>query len=92
MTTAMQIACPGTPWNILVYFLRFGSSILHKCKKRKKRRLIGHMPNNKYSITCVHQRVNNNNINEIKDSLKGSYDAILKIIICVFGVTEYVAK
>ncbi len=51
--TAMQIACPGTQWNILVYFHRFGSSILHKCKKS----LIGHMPNNKYSIPCVHQSI-----------------------------------
>ncbi len=49
----MQISCPETQWNILVYFLKFGSSILHKCKKR----LIGHMANNKYSITCVHQSV-----------------------------------
>ncbi len=53
MTTATQISCPETQWNILVYFLKFGSSILHKCKKR----LIGHMANNKYSITCVHQSV-----------------------------------
>ncbi len=46
----MQIVCPGTQWNILVYFLRFGSI-------NAKKILIGHVPNNKYSITCVHQRV-----------------------------------
>ncbi len=34
----------------MVYSLRFSSSILHECKKR----LIGHMPNNKYSINvCI---------------------------------------
>ncbi len=51
--TSMQIACPETQWNILVYFLRFGSNIFYKYKKT----LIGHKPKNKYSITCVHQSV-----------------------------------
>ncbi len=36
MTTVKQISCPEMQWNILVYFLKFGSSILKNFTPKKK--------------------------------------------------------